>query len=150
MTKKLTLNKSLGYPFKGTAFTKGQLILACQAIINGAIDRIESALPQFKDDCWESHNFKYWVRSSLETAGTALACFYASVTADGLAISDALAVSGLEETVEKWLEPYYQAAEKGRTKAKPAVSNDPHALPLATLFVEAVFGEDGFDYKFAS
>lgn len=82
-----------------TRFDRPQLVYLADIILSSALDRIESGLPtagldwadrlcicQGSDPC----SFSEYERGTLEMAGMALACLYASLTGDGLGIGDAL------------------------------------------------------------
>ena len=112
----------MAYPHTGTRFESDQLLLVVTAMMNGCMDRIGSALPQYDSKAdqkawrqlYKSGRFEAMVSACLETTGMSMACLYASITDDGLGIGDAIDMSGLDEVIDNWLAPYRAAGTIGK------------------------------------
>ena len=79
-------------------FTRKQLVFVAETILTGIMDRIDSVMPHtipYNDKEAEPKNpdagWSHYIDGAMESGGMALACFYAQLTDDGLAIYDALA-----------------------------------------------------------
>jgi hypothetical protein len=111
--------------YKGPAFTREQLVFTAEAILIAALDRIESGLPDVialgdrKDLAGGNppEELNSWDRGALETAGMALAVYYANLTDDGLGIGDALVCAGdFDSQVEKFVKDCWEDEGKAILK----------------------------------
>jgi len=151
--------------YQGKRFDREQLVFFAEAVLCSALDRIESGMPTSGIDWKERLHYENcidqnaktltsWDRGALETAGMALAVFYAQLTGDGLAICDALACAdSFDDAVEQWVETTW--ADEGEAVRKRiddlcssqhwpisnAYVNYPDCRRHAEAFVDRVFTE---------
>jgi len=88
-------------------FTKEQVIFTAQVIICAAIDRVESCVPNCTPaNEWESRGdeLRAYISGATETAGMGLAVLYAQLSGDGLGISDAIAIIGLDKELDHFID----------------------------------------------
>lgn len=148
-------------------FDRPQLVFMVEAILIGALDRIESGLP---DQCaWDDRvailgekkaksmcSYEY---GALEAAGMSLAVLYAQLTDDGLGIGDALAIANhFDDKVEEFVALVWKDKGKKVKKRQKQLRGDsynpdkeiydflfPGKRPLekesAEAFVETCFQE---------
>jgi len=94
--------------YKGKArFTKEQTIFVAQVIIAAAIDRVESCVPPCTPaNEWEPRGdeLRSYVSGATETAGMGLAVLYAQLSGDGLGISDAIDLIGLDKELDHFID----------------------------------------------
>jgi hypothetical protein len=106
-------------------FDRDQIIFVAELILVAALDRIESCMPT-AGITWEERlkgvngyhsdaaKITAYEAGALETAGMALAVFYAQLTDDGLGIGDALGVAGnFYEACHNWVETVWE--NEGKT-----------------------------------
>jgi hypothetical protein len=125
-------------------FDKNQLVLMVNVAMEGAMDRIESYLPQGISDedkrDWNerSQYFNAHVSSCIETMGMTIAILYAQLTDDGLGIGDVIEASGIESVIEKMTKKRLSPRWKG---PKVGERCSPDTEYLAKKFVKEFFSE---------
>jgi hypothetical protein len=125
-------------------FDREQLIFVVDAALIGALDRIESALPDVIT--WEDRNsnddpldLTWYECGGLDAAGMTIAVLYAQLTGDGLGIGDALACAGdFQEACRQLVKTAWK--DKGKQFEKsPKVKID--TRKHAKAFVKRVFSD---------
>jgi len=125
----------------GKRFDREQLIFVVEAMLCGALDRIESAIPDtISLDEYNQHedSIKSWVMAAKETAGMSLAVLWAQLNDDGVGIGDALHVLDFDKVVADFVaertDPKWAGLKKGDKV-------HPDCRPLAEKFVNVMFEE---------
>jgi hypothetical protein len=158
--------KSVRGRYKGKAFDREQVICVAESILGGAMDMLQSGLPD--SICWDERvgspilttgprSLTAYERGVLEGAGESLAVFYARATDDGMSCYDALAAaakfdSAVEELFSKaWSEEGYnkvrdklrrfQRDNKGWS-SRALYPNWPNLRKHAEAFADVLLGDD--------
>lgn len=138
-------------------YDREQIIFAAEAILCGALDRIEDGLPTNIDLEWAERKkelgpgsaLSAYERGALEGAGMALAVLYAQLNNDGLGIYDALCCAGdFHKQVEAMMRNAWfndgkdiKKKTKGSYRIEKLIPNYPdcrkHAEEFANSFTEA-------------
>lgn len=120
--------------YKGnTRFDREQLIFVAETALIGALDRIESCLPNTSSWEWRKTHSRPrllipYERAALEAAGMSLSVLYAQLTDDGLGIYDALQCA---DQFEKKCEKLVSEAWKYHGRA---ITNRLHDMPKNVPF----------------
>ena len=129
------------YMYNGkTKFNREQLIFIVEAALTAAFDRIECVFTadlseyEFK---MQEKRINIWIDGAKETAGLTIAIFYAQLCDDGLAVGDALEVSGMNEAVSKFLDIKVKEIKEAEEKRE----FPPDCRPMAEKFVNEMFNE---------
>lgn len=125
-------------------FDRDQLVFVVEVILASAMDRIDSVMPYNFDlglwcrweDFKNSKQLQAHCSGAMETAGMALAVLYAQLTDDGLAICDALEISGMYKAVDK----FRRERQRPSFHLKPGQLVTPNMHSLAEKFVSKMFG----------
>jgi hypothetical protein len=132
-------------------FNKSQVVFFIKYTLIGVLDRIESGLPTSCD--WKDRkeygraddplSLSEYERGALESAGMAIACFYANIADDGMGIYDALASCSNFDTM---IETLVRESWKDEGKSIKVVSGQtidsaygdlwPNVDQIASTFVE--------------
>jgi len=128
--------------YRGTRkFDREQLVFMVDVILDSAMDRIATALPDELDFETCNMNMKSvdaWIISATETAGTGMAVLYAQLTGEGIGIGDCLSFSRFETFVQYFKEKRLDPNWTGLNNGDPFI---PDCRKLAENFVDEMFKE---------
>jgi hypothetical protein len=128
--------------YRGTRkFDREQLIFVIEATLCGALDRIESSLPDtipLAEYNEHEDGIKSWVMAAKETAGMTLAILWAQLNNDGLGAGDALEVVGFEKVVADFVA---ERTDPDWPGSKEGDKSHPDCRPLAEIFVDKMFDQ---------
>lgn len=121
-------------------FDTKQKVFVCEVILSAALDRIECVLPpncRLQEFALRRAFHDSWIASAKEVAGMGLATFYAQLTGDGMAIEDALELSGFEKAATRFVE----RRSKKSSPFREGELTQFDCRPYAEKFVRAAFKE---------